>query len=298
MSDQTATGVALPDVPSAESEYREVNGVELHTVVAGEESDPLVVLLHGFPEFWYGWHRQLAPLVDAGYRVLVPDQRGYNGSEKPEGIDAYRVTELVDDVVGLVDTEGRDSAHVVGHDWGAIVAWQLALRRPEVLDRLGIVNVPHPLAFEETLRSNPRQLLKSWYVFYFQLPVLPEWLSARDDFAFWVDALRGGARPDTFSDEDIEHYRAAWSQSGAPTAMINWYRALVRRPQGLPRERVSAPTLVIWGEDDQALEPELAPKSVEYCDDARLEQFSDATHWINHEHPERVSNLLLEHLAE
>jgi len=293
----TATGVRLPDVPSAESVYRDVNGVELHTVVAGDESDPLVVLLHGFPEFWYGWHRQIAPLVEAGYRVVVPDQRGYNASEKPDGVRSYRLSELVGDVVGLVESEGGDSAHVVGHDWGAVVAWHLALSRPEVVDRLGIVNVPHPTAYRETLRSNLAQLRRSWYVFYFQLPRIPEWLSARDDFAFWVSALRDGARPGTFSDADIARYRTAWSQDGAPRAMINWYRALVRHGEAPPRERVAAPTLVVWGENDQALVPELAPKSVDYCEDGRLERFPDATHWVNHEEPERVADLLVEHLG-
>jgi len=162
------------DIEVAESTYREINGVRLHVLTAGEPADPLVVLLHGFPEFWYGWREYIDAFVDAGYRVIVPDQRGYNRSEKPDGIGQYRLPKLSGDVAGLIESEGKASAHVVGHDWGATVAWDLALRRPTVLDRLGIINVPHPTVFQQTLRSNPRQLAKSWYMFYFQLPRLPE----------------------------------------------------------------------------------------------------------------------------
>jgi len=286
----------LPDVPSAESTFREVNDVGLHVVAAGDPDDPLVVLLHGFPEFWYGWREYLEPLVDAGYRVLVPDQRGYNRSDKPAGVRSYRIARLARDVVELIESENRESAHVVGHDWGAGVAWDLSLRHPDVVDRLGIVNVPHPTVLAATLRSNLTQLRKSWYMFYFQVPRVPEWLSARDDFRFWVRTMRDGANPGAFSETDFDRYRRAWSRDGAPTAMINWYRALFRHGADLPQERVEAPTLIVWGENDRALVPEMATESVEYCVDGRLERFPDATHWIPHEYPDRVADLLLGHL--
>lgn len=297
MAPQPFPDVSLSDVPSAESIYRDVNGVELHAVAAGADTDPLVVLLHGFPEFWYGWHRHIAPLVDAGYRVLVPDQRGYNASEKPSGTRPYRVTELTRDVRELLDAENRPSAHVVGHDWGGVVAWYLALRFPETIDRLGIVNAPHPVAFQRTVRTNRQQLRKSWYAFYFQLPRLPEWASKRNDFRALVAALQDNAKPGTFTETDMQRYRAAWAQERALTAMMNWYRALLRYPEAPPRERISVPTMVIWGNNDQALVPELAAKTVEYCADGRLERFSDASHWIHHEHPDRVSDLLVDHLG-
>jgi len=296
VTSRPATDASVLEFPSAESTYREVNGVELHAVAAGDPADPLVVLLHGFPEFWYGWHRQVRPLVDAGYRVLVPDQRGYARSGKPDGVRPYRRRELVRDVVGLVGTEGRESAHVVGHDRGAVVAWNLACRRPDLVGRLGIVNVPHPKAFRRLLPRSPEQLWRSRYVLYLQIPRLPEWAARRDDFALWVRALRDQARPGTFGPADVERYRAAWRSEGAPTAMLNWYRAALRYPDSPSRKRVTAPTLVVWGEADAALVPELARRSLEYCEEGRLERFPRATHWVHHEHPERVADLLVEHL--
>jgi pimeloyl-ACP methyl ester carboxylesterase len=284
------TGVEL-DV-AAESTVRSVGNVDLHVVVAGDPADPLVVALHGFPECWYGWHRQIAPLVEAGYRVLVPDQRGYNASDKPTGVGAYRIPELVGDVVGLVESEGRESAHVVGHDWGAVVAWSLALSRPGVLDRLGIMNVPHPGAYLRTLAG--RQLLRSWYVLAMQVPGLVESVWQRANLAERV--FRSQAQPGTFTERDLDRYRAAWSQPGARTAMCNWYRALVRYPPLPPFGTVETPTLVIWGEDDAALVSELAGRSLDYCERGRLERFPDATHWVNHEYPDRVADLLVAHL--
>ncbi|PSP82296.1 alpha/beta hydrolase [Halobacteriales archaeon QS_1_68_17] len=297
MALQRAASASLPDVPSAESTFREANGVTLHVVAAGDPDDPVVVLLHGFPEFWYEWHQYVEPFVAAGYRVLVPDQRGYNRSDKPAGVRPYRISELSRDVRALVATEDREAAHVVGHDWGAAVAWDLALRDPGTVDRLGIVNVPHPTVFERTLRSNPTQLRKSWYMFFFQLPRLPEWYLRRDDYAFVVAAMRDEARPGAFDETDFARYRRAWDRDGALGAMLNWYRALFRHAEDPPRERVDPPTLVVWGEHDQALVPEMAPESVDYCEDGRLERFPDATHWVPHEYPDRVADVLLDHLG-
>ncbi|MEF8881442.1 MAG: alpha/beta hydrolase [Halapricum sp.] len=296
MTERPAADKSVLRVQSAEHAFREVNGLTLHTVAAGEPGDPLVVLLHGFPEFWYEWREYVAPLVDAGYRVLVPDQRGYNRSDKPAGVRQYRISELSKDIVDLVATEDRETARVVGHDWGAAVAWDLALRHPEVVDRLGIINVPHPTVFEAQLKSNLTQLRKSWYMFYFQLPWLPERLSRRNDYRFMTETMRTGSLSGTFSETDIERYRRAWDKEGALTAMINWYRALFRFREDPPREQVQAPTIILWGENDQALVPEMATESLVYCSEGRLERFSDATHWIPHEHPERVADLLLEHL--
>jgi pimeloyl-ACP methyl ester carboxylesterase len=170
----------------------ETNGVRLHVVTAGPEDGPLVVLLHGFPEFWYSWHNQIPALVEAGYRVVAPDMRGYNRSEKPSGVDAYHIDELVSDVAGLVRAFDRESGHIVGHDWGGLVAWQTAIDRPSVVDRLAVLNAPHPSKYEEVIRTSLSQLRKSWYVFYFQLPFLPEFGLGWNDFAMLDSILKDG----------------------------------------------------------------------------------------------------------
>ncbi|WP_120243874.1 alpha/beta fold hydrolase [Halopiger aswanensis] len=300
MSANAASPQAAASVLSAvdaTTDVRTVNGVDLHVVAAGDPDDPLVVLLHGFPEFWYGWHDQLEPLVDAGYRVLVPDQRGYNLSEKPESVRAYRRQQLARDIVELIDSESRDAAHVVGHDWGGMVAWDLALRHPAVVDRLAIVNAPHPTVFRQHLRSNPAQLRRSWYAACFQVPWLPELVCRYDDFRLLERALRETAAPGTFADADLGRYRRAWSEDGALSGMINWYRASARYSTTVPRERVDAPTLLAWGTDDAALGTELAVDSYDYCarEGRRLELFEGTSHWVQHEEPERLTATLLEH---
>ncbi|WP_221886695.1 alpha/beta fold hydrolase [Halonotius terrestris] len=279
-----------------ERTFREVNDVTLHVVSAGDPADPVVVLLHGFPEFWYGWSEYIKGFVQADYRVLVPDQRGYNRSEKPDGVQPYRVGTLAEDIVALLATEPCDSAHLIGHDWGGTVAWHVALRSPESVDRLGIINMPHPTVFTEALQSNPKQRQKSQYIFAFQQPNTPEKRVKQTNFDTWVSVMNGPSKPGAFSTTDFERYRQAWAEPGAPTAMLNWYRALGEYGIEPPRTQVESPTVLLWGENDQALIPELAPKSMGFCTDSDLEQFPDATHWITHEYPDRVSELLLEHL--
>jgi pimeloyl-ACP methyl ester carboxylesterase len=293
----TATDASLLDLPSAESTRHTVNGVDLHVVTAGDPSNPMVVLLHGFPDFWYGWRHQVPALVDAGYRVLVPDQRGYNLSDRPEGLDSYRMGRLSADAAALIESEGRDSAHVVGHDWGAAVAWDLALRHPEYVDRLGIVNVPHPVVLRKTLLTNPRQLLRSWYVFAFQLPRLPEWYLGRDGAAGMIRALEMSSRSEAFTRAELDHYRAAWQRAGTVRASIDWYRAVYRRPDMAPRKTVEAPTVVVWGEEDDALVSEMARKSLDYCADGKLVRFPHNSHWVHMERPDTVNEHLLDHLA-
>jgi len=291
----STTDAGLIDVPSAESTYRTVDGVDLHVVTAGDPEGPLVVLLHGFPDFWYGWRHQIPALVEGGFRVLVPDQRGYNLSDKPRALSAYRMGRLSGDIAALVESEGRESAHVVGHDWGAAVAWDLSVRHPDVVDRLGTVNVPHPAVMQRTLQTNPRQLLRSWYMFYFQVPGLPEWFLSRNDAAGVASVLESSSNPGAFTATDLQHYRGAYRRPGATRGPVNWYRALFWRRDDPPRERVTAPTLVVWGDQDDALLPEMADESLEYCDDGRLERFPNASHWVHREEPERVNELLLSH---
>jgi len=282
------------DRVDAESVFVETNGVRLHTVQAGPDEGPLVVLLHGFPECWYGWHRQLGPLADAGYRVVAVDQRGYNLSEKPAGVSSYNIRELAADIVGLIDALDYDQAAVAGHDWGAAVAWWLALEYPERLSKLCVVNVPHPTVFERTLRSSWSQRKNSWYVAWFQLPVLPELTSRLGNYWLLADALESSSRPDAFTDTDMDRYRLAWSQPGALTGMINWYRAIVRARPRPVRQQVDVPTRILWGAGDEYLETEMVHKSNEYCTDGELQVVDDATHWILHEEPVLAVETLLD----
>lgn len=276
-----------------------VNGIRLHVVEAGPPEGPPVVLLHGFPENWYGWRHQIGPLADAGFRVVVPDQRGYAASEKPRAVSAYGLDVLADDAAALVESTGAPHAAVVGHDWGGIVAWWLAIRRPDLVSRLVVLNAPHPIAFRRYLATSPRQLLKSWYTFYFQVPRLPEALFRRRNWASLAGTLRSTSRPGTFSDADLDRYRAAWSEPGAITAMIHWYRAAMRVPPA-PREdvRVHVPTLLIWGAQDQFLDLRTTGPSLDYCDRGTLKIIEEATHWVQHEEPERVNRLLLDFLRD
>ena len=200
------------------------NGIRLHTALAGPADGQPVITLHGFPEAWFGWEYQLQTLAEAGFRVIAPDQRGYNLSDKPEGIDNYQIEHLVKDILGLADSLGLDRFHLAGHDWGAIVAWSLALANPERVKHLAIANVPHPAVFRSYLRTHPAQMLKSWYAGFFQIPHLPELFSRAGNWRFLI-----GAMPGYWPEEQQNRYREAWSQPGAITAMINWYRAASRR---------------------------------------------------------------------
>jgi pimeloyl-ACP methyl ester carboxylesterase len=277
-------------------EYLSFNNgdVSLHAVAAGSEDGPVVILLHGFPEFWYSWHRQIEPLSAAGFRVIVPDQRGYNLSSKPAGVAAYALTELVSDVIAIVDQLGQKKIFLAGHDWGAAVAWSAALLHPQRIAKLSVLNVPHPSVMRKFLSTRPRQLLRSWYMFFFQLPWLPEALFSAFNFRAGSHSLLRSSRPGTFSAGDLDQYRAAWSQPGSLTAMINWYRALFRTRAKSSDKTVRVPTRILWGERDDFLLTEMAHESLRYCTSAELFTFANATHWLQHEEPARVSELLID----
>ncbi|HEY3828475.1 MAG TPA: alpha/beta hydrolase [Solirubrobacteraceae bacterium] len=292
---------AAADPSQSEAElthgYADVGeGIRLHYVEAG--TGPLVVLLHGFPEFWYSWRRQLPALAAAGYHVVAPDMRGYNLSDKPADWRAYDLESLAGDIAGLIGHFGESSANVVGHDWGAAVAYGVAMYHPEVVRRLAILNVPHPERMLQGFRT-VRQLRKSWYMFFFQIPGLPERLLRRDGFSFAKRALRGDS-PAAFSDADLERYVEAWSQPGALSGMINYYRAALRTSPRTASSRlrpVQAPTLVIWGELDRHLGAELAEPLPQWVPDMRIERLPRATHWVQHDEPARVNELLTDFFA-
>jgi pimeloyl-ACP methyl ester carboxylesterase len=274
-----------------------VNGVRLHYVEAG--SGPLVILLHGFPEFWYSWRYQIPALAAAGYRVVAPDMRGYNTSEKPPGVRSYLIDTLADDVAGLIRHLGESTAIVVGHDWGGAVAWYVPMRHPGIVEKLIVLNAPHPGAFARELRT-PGQMRKSWYILFFQLPWLPEALFRARGYAILDRVMRSDpVRRDAFADADIRRYKRALSRPGALTGAINYYRALLRRN---PREAmqepptITCPTLLIWGEQDRYLGVPLTEGLERWVPAIRVERIPEASHWVQIDAPERVNELMLEFL--
>jgi pimeloyl-ACP methyl ester carboxylesterase len=268
--------------------------VTLHAVAAGPKDAPVVLLLHGFPEFWYSWHKQIEPLAAAGFRVIVPDQRGYNLSSKPSGVASYTIPHLVSDVIAIVDRLGREKIFLAGHDWGAVVAWSTVLLHPQRIAKLAILNVPHPSVMRRYLKTNRRQLWRSWYIFFFQIPWLPEIFFSAFNFRIGVRSLVRSSRPGTFSPEALAQYRAAWSQRGAMSTMIHWYRALFRHRTRFPDRTVLVPTRILWGMRDAFLLSEMAQDSLRFCTNAELYTFADASHWLQHEEPARVSQLLID----
>ena len=282
-----------PTVHTPRSRVVDTNGVHLHVRVDGPEDGPLVLLLHGFPEGSNGWRHQVPYLAAAGYRVWAPDQRGYGASDKPERISAYGLDVLADDVTGLIDAAGRRQAAVVGHDWGGAVAWHVARRSPQRVSKLVVLNVPHPSVMRAHLRTNLAQFQRSLYILAFQLPWLPErWLGRQDGRAL-VRALVATSRPGTFSPDDLAEYRRSWSAPNTIRAMLDWYRAALRHPPARASDsRVSVPTLLVWGAQDRFLGREMAGPSIELCDDGRLVVIESATHWVQHEEPERVNALI------
>ena len=283
---------ALSDL--VEHRYADLGDVRLHYVEAGE--GPLVVLLHGFPQFWYMWRGQIPALVEAGFRVAAPDMRGYNLSEKPLRVSDYRVELLARDVERLILALGAESAVVVGHDWGAIAAWFTAMRHPERVAKLAILNVPHPVRFMRGLFTL-EQLRKSWYVFALQTPGSPGRRIEREVFArFLLDIRRDPSRPGTFSEEDVERYTEAMARPGSLTAACNYYRALFRRNPATTwalLKKIETPTLVIWGERDRYLSPKLAEPDRSWVPNLRVERLPNASHWVAEDSPEEVNALLL-----
>jgi pimeloyl-ACP methyl ester carboxylesterase len=307
-----------PDDPAGwRHETARVDGVDLHYVTVDPDpaavdhptgDPPLVVLLHGFPEFWYAWRHQLDPLARAGYRVVAPDLRGYNRSSRPTGVDSYRPERLVADVRGLVEGLGYGRAAVVGHDWGGAVAWETAIREPDLVSRLVVLNAPHPEAYRRTLLRSPEQLLKSWYVFLFQVPWLPERLLEADDYRVVGELLTDTVRPDAFSESDVRRYKDAMARSGSVSGAINYYRAIAREsaarqvrsllPGAETRDAtVRVPTLVVWGEQDPALSTDLLDGLDRWVPDLRIEVLPAASHWVQADQPDRVTDLLVDFLA-
>ncbi len=290
-----------------EHQYAAVNGLRLHFVGAGH--GPLMLFVHGFPEFWYAWKNQL-DAFSRDYHAVAVDMRGYNLSDKPSDVKAYRLKHLAEDLRQLIDHLDGRPCILVAHDWGGAVAWNLAVAHPEVVSRLVIINAPHPVLFARALTSSPEQIAASQYMLLLR-DARAERVLSEDNFRRLVEMLRTQAGDsDTWpSDTDLELYREAWSQPGALTGALNYYRASPLHPTS-PTDTsadnvvldpsnfyVTVPTLVIWGERDQALRPVLLEGLDEVVRDLTLKRIPDGSHWVIHEQPDRVNRLIGEFIS-
>jgi len=270
------------------------NGVRLHYVTQGEGK--LMLLLHGFPEFWYSWRHQI-PEFAKDHKVVAIDLRGYNDSDKPEGVSAYRMSELIKDIAGTIQGLGYDRCILAGHDWGGAIAWQFAYAHPEMVDRLIVMNLPHPAKFTEGLRT-PQQLLRSWYIFLFQLPMLPEMLLQAGDYQMIGEMFsRMAIDKSAFTQADLDAYKDAAAKRGALTAMLNYYRNILQ--SGFtPQEwgRLTVPTLLIWGENDTALGIELTYGTEAYVQNLTVRYIPNCSHWVQQEQPQLVNQYIREFL--
>ncbi len=285
----------MPNADPLHYEIVEAGGLRFEVATAGDPASPkLALLLHGFPECAFSWREQMRFLAERGYRVWAPNQRGYGNSPMPRGVKSYAIDQLVNDVASLIDASGAKQVHLAGHDWGAVVAWELAMRRARPIERLAIFNVPHPAIFREQLRTNPVQRRRSRYVAFFQLPWLPEFMLRRKNGALIDEAFRGMAVDKTrFPDDVLAVYRANALRPGGATAMINWYRAAGRSfgDASAPTPVIEVPTLMVWGEEDTALGKELTFGTERYVKDLTLRYLPGVSHWVQQEAPERVNEI-------
>ena len=293
--------------PMLKHEYADLNGIRVHYVTAGKGK--LIMFLHGFPEFWYEWKKQLAEF-GRDYQAVAPDMRGYNLSSKPANVDQYQVKHLVEDVRALAEHLSQENFILVGHDWGGAVAWAFALFYPDHLEKLIIVNAPHPGVFARELRDNPAQQKASEYMLMFRSPEAEHILSANDYAALIAAVLDQGLKQGYFTAEERKAYIEAWSQPGALTGGLNYYRANRTGPptnegdqamgsygRGLPLLTVKVPTLVIWGERDEALLTGNLNGLERFVPDLTVKRISDASHWVIHEKPALVNAFMRDFIA-
>ncbi|XP_070542807.1 epoxide hydrolase 4-like [Ptychodera flava] len=281
--------------------YLRTKTLKLHYVSNGDRSKPLMLFLHGFPEFWYSWRHQLRAFAD-DYRVVALDMRGYGDSDKPKGIGAYALDNLTSDVRDAIPALGHSSCVLVAHDWGGAVAWRFAHDYPDLVDKLIIMNSPHLKRFEEVISTSMKQFKKSWYMFFFQLPYLPEFICRMADYA-WIKAAfckppMGVRSEGAMTDDDIEAFKYNFQQEGVATATINYYRAAMRYPPAREPKHpvITSPTLLIWGEEDQALCIELTEGMDKYVQDVTVKRVPDASHWVQQDKPQEVNQIMREFL--
>ncbi len=279
-----------------EHRFIKTNGIQLHYVNKGEGK--LMLMLHGFPEFWYSWRHQITEFAQ-DYHTVAVDLRGYNDSDKPEKLEAYEMSELIEDVKGIISGLGYEDCILVAHDWGGAIAWNFAYAYPEMIEKLIVLNIPHPAKFASGLQT-PQQLLKSWYVFWFQIPWLPEFILQLNDYQAIADTFTKMAIDKTaFSLADLQAYKDAAAKPGALTAMINYYRCIFQSlfKKDRPQWRVlDVPTLTIWGENDTALGKELTYGTEAYVRDWQIKYIPNCSHWVQQEQPGLVNSYIREFL--
>ena len=281
-----------------EHNFINTNGIRLHYVARG--TGKLILMLHGFPEFWYSWRHQIDEFSQ-DYHTVALDLRGYNDSDKPDRVADYRMSELIADIKGVISGLGYEDCILIAHDWGGAIAWNFAYAHPEMVEKLIVLNIPHPAKFAEGLQT-PQQLLKSWYVFAFQIPWLPEFVFQLNNYQAIAEAFSGMAIDKTaFSQADLNAYREAAAKPGALTAMINYYRSIF--PSLFQGDRpewgvLDVPTLTIWGEKDTALGKELTYGTEAYVRDWQIKYIPNCSHWVQQEQPAVVNMYIKEFLQD
>ncbi|MGH7785700.1 MAG: alpha/beta fold hydrolase [Candidatus Binatia bacterium] len=284
------------ELPGIAHQYVQANGLRFHVATCGE-GERLALCLHGFPENWYSWREQMPLLARLGYRVWAPDLRGYGDTERPLGIGAYSIEKLMADIGGLIDAAGARSTLLIAHDWGGVIAWYFAMRRIRPLERLVVMNLPHPGAMAPVMRTW-KQLRRSWYALFFQIPRLPEAVMRARDYRAIREAFRSSAVDQSrFPDAVMQVYRDSAAQPGGLTAMVNYYRALVRgggaaRQAKLGYPPIDTPTLMIWGEEDIALCKETTYGTERWVPNLTLRYLPGVSHWVQQEAPETVNAML------
>ncbi|MHA1518546.1 MAG: alpha/beta fold hydrolase [Promethearchaeota archaeon] len=296
--------IQLPYENDFTYKYIQVNNIKLHVAFVGPEDGNPVILLHGFPDASFGWTHQIKALSAQNFYVIAPDQRGYNLSDKPKGKKNYRGKLLVSDIIGLADALNIEKFNLAGHDFGAMVSWNLVASYPQRVKKLAIFNVPHPRVIQKFLKESKKQRRKSWYFIFFRIPFLPELLIRLSGWRMLTKAM-----DNSFSKEELTRYKTTWKQRGALTAMINWYRGFFQKPKvkhkqtTTPtttktnkhrRKLIEVPTVIGWGKQDPHLMWEMADHSATYVKNCRVQYFEDANHWVLVDEPEKTSRLLID----
>ncbi|XP_074650972.1 epoxide hydrolase 1-like [Tubulanus polymorphus] len=292
----------LYDTTEWSHKYLKLNEVKIHYVEAGDAEKPLMLFVHGFPEFWYSWRYQLRKFKE-NYRVVALDQRGYGESDKPNDIDSYNIRKLTGDLKELIEGLGSEKCYLVGHDWGGAVAWAFTYQYPQMVEKLIIMNCPHSAVFQKHMMQNLSQFLKSWYMFFFQMPWIPEFLLSTNDYGFIrqnfaaaTPQRKMGMRINPLNNEEIENYKYTFSQPGALVGPLNYYRAAFQTAPLLVK-KIERPVLVIWGDSDGALETQLAVKSLEFCEEGRLKIIEGCSHWVQQDAWQTVNSQMEDFLS-